>query len=237
MAKRFILSTASLVLLVDKMPSRPLEVIHLGRMRYGEALQIMEERAQSRIKDQVPDALLLVEHEPVFTLGRRAEASNILASQELLKQYGIDVFEAGRGGDVTYHGPGQIVGYPIIDLKPERKDVRRYVADLEQLMIDVSARFGIEAGRQEGLIGTWIDGRRKIGAIGVRITKWVTTHGFALNVNPNMAHFRLIVPCGISDKAVTSISDELGKTVTLEEVMPVVEEIFLEKFSGRTIQE
>ena len=205
---------------------RELEVIRLGRVRYASALEIMEARVAERIADRVPDTLYLLEHEPVFTLGRRANRDNILVNASQLAARGIEVFETGRGGDVTYHGPGQIVGYPIIDLGPDRKDVRRYVQSLEEVMIRSCARYRIEAGRVEGLIGTWIDGSRKIGAIGVRISRWVTSHGFAFNVASALDGFNLIVPCGIGDRGVTSLSRELGREIGMEEAMQAIEEEF-----------
>lgn len=193
----------------------------------------MEQRVAARVEGRVPDALILVEHPPVLTLGRRAERQHILASEELLNRYAIEVIETGRGGDVTYHGPGQVVGYPVISLAPERKDVKRYVAGLEQIMIDVCGSYGLEAGRSPGQIGCWVDGRRKVGAIGVRISKWVTSHGFALNVAPSLEHFGLIVPCGISDKPVTSLQAELGQQPDIEEVFDRCAELFLEAFGDR----
>ena len=210
---------------------RALEVIRLGRVRYASALETMEARVADRIAGRVPDTLYLLEHEPVFTLGRRANKDNILANASQLAERGIEVFETGRGGDVTYHGPGQIVGYPIVDLSPDRKDVRRYVQSLEEVMIRTSARYGIEAGRVEGLIGTWVEGRRKIGAIGVRISKWVTSHGFAYNVASALDAFRMIVPCGITDRGVTSLSLELGREISIEEAMAVIEEEFRALFT------
>ena len=204
---------------------RPLEVIRLGRVRYASALEIMEARVADRIAGRVPDTLYLLEHEPVFTLGRRADRNNILLDASQLADRGIEVFETGRGGDVTYHGPGQIVGYPILDLSPDRKDVRRYVQSLEEVMIRTCARYGIEAGRSEGLIGTWI-GPRKIGAIGVRISRWVTSHGFAFNVARELDGFKLIVPCGITDRGVTSLSQELARDISLEEAMQTIEDEF-----------
>jgi lipoyl(octanoyl) transferase len=212
---------------------RALEVVRWGRVRYGEALARMEARLEARMAGTVPDTLFLLEHEPVFTLGRRAHAENILASPGELAARGIEVFETGRGGDVTYHGPGQIVGYPVLDLSPERRDVRRYVGDLEQVMIDVCAGYGLEAGRVEGLTGTWIDGQRKIGAIGVRISRWCTSHGFAFNVATALDAFGLIVPCGIRDKGVTSLSLELGREVPLDEALDRVEAAFRARFGDR----
>ncbi|MEL6188008.1 MAG: lipoyl(octanoyl) transferase LipB [Myxococcota bacterium] len=214
--------------------ARPLEVIRLGRVRYAEAFERMEARRDERLADHAPDTLFLLEHEPVFTLGRRADPTNILAPPEVLEAAGIEVVETGRGGDVTYHGPGQIVGYPVVSLAPERKDVKRYVADLEQVMIDVCSSYGLEAGRSPGQIGCWLnEGQRKIGAIGVRITKWVTSHGFALNVSPRMGHFGLIVPCGIADKPVTSMEVELGRAPPWDEVMDRCEAAFRERFGQR----
>jgi lipoyl(octanoyl) transferase len=195
----------------------------------------MEQRVADRSAGRVPDCLFLLEHEPVITLGRRAKQENVLFPAEALQAQGIDVVESGRGGDVTYHGPGQIVGYPVVDLRPERKDVRRFVSDLEETMIRTCAHFGVEAGRESGLTGTWVDGKRKIGAIGVRISKWISSHGFALNVVPDSVEaFRWIVPCGISDRSVTSLSAETGRPITVEQVLPVVEACFVERFGDRT---
>lgn len=193
----------------------------------------MDAHATARAQGAVPDTLFLLEHDPVLTLGRRADRGHILASESRLATQGIEVVETGRGGDVTYHGPGQIVGYPVLDLRPERKDVRRYVHDLEQVMIDVCAHFGVVAGRVDGLIGAWVDGKRKIGAIGVRIARWVTSHGFALNVAADLDPFALIVPCGISDRGVTSISRELSQPVAVSEAMDVVETAFRAIFGDR----
>ena len=196
---------------------RPLEIDDLGRTPYREAMAVMEQRVTDRLADRVPDALLVVEHPPVLTLGRAGRRDHVVATSAVLDELGIEVVETGRGGDVTYHGPGQVVGYPVLSLAPDRKDVRRYVATLEQVMIDVCAGYGLRAGRSEGQIGCWIEGARKVGAIGVRISKWVTSHGFAFNVVPDMTHFALIVPCGIADKPVTSLAAELGRAPPLDE--------------------
>src|SRR4051812_29585027 len=178
---------------------RPIEIRELGRVPYADALAMQHALVDDRRADRVPDLLLLLEHPAVLTLGVRGDGgrSHVLSSPDILRARGIDVVEAGRGGDVTYHGPGQIVGYPIIDLKPDRCDVHRYVRDLEQVMIRTVAEYGIEARRIEGLTGTWV-GDEKIGAIGVRISRWITSHGFAFNVNTRLEDFGLIVPCGIS---------------------------------------
>lgn len=215
--------------------TRPLEVVRLdGLVGYADGLAMQEARQQARLRAEVPDVLLLLEHRPVFTLGRRAEHGNILGSPQLLADRGIEVFETGRGGDVTYHGPGQVVGYPIIDLRPDRKDVKRYVYDLEQVMIDVCATFGLTAGRVDGLIGCWVDGQRKIGAIGVRISRWVTMHGFAFNVTDEVLDaFSLIVPCGISDRGVTTLERELGRRHDRGQVIDAIEASFRARFGGR----
>lgn len=175
--------------------------------------------AEERRHDRIPDTLLLLQHPAVITVGNRGDGgrSHIVAPAEHLANLGIDVHETGRGGDVTYHGPGQVVGYPILDLKPDRQDVHKYVRDLEEVMIRVCAGYGIEAGRIQGLSGTWVRGE-KIGAIGVRISRWITSHGFAFNVNTNLEHFTLIVPCGIGDRGVTSLSKLLGREVAIDEV-------------------
>ena len=154
----------------------------------------------------------------MFTLGRNARHENVLLPADLLRERGYQVFESGRGGDVTFHGPGQLVGYPILQLGPERQDVHRYVRDLEQVMIQTCADFGIAAGRIAGLTGTWV-GQQKIGAIGVRLSRWVTSHGFAFNVSTDLSAFELIVPCGIRDRGVTSLALLLGRSVPMTEVM------------------
>jgi len=165
----------------------------------------------------IPDTLLLLEHDPVFTMGRNAVAQHVLFPQEVLRQRGYAVFETGRGGDVTYHGPGQVVGYPILDLSPDRRDVHRYVRDLEEVMIRAAADFGVTGSRIPGLTGVWV-GDEKIGAIGVRIARWVTSHGFAFNVATDLSPFDLIVPCGIRGRGVTSLQ-KLGRPATVAEVM------------------
>ena len=198
---------------------RLLEVRKLGVVPYDEALQLQRALVEKRRTGEVPDLLLLLEHPAVITVGVKGDGgrSNIVAAQERLTELGIDVRETGRGGDVTYHGPGQIVGYPILDLRPDRCDVHRYVRDLEEVMIRVCADYGLTASRIKGLTGTWI-GAEKIGAIGVRISRWITSHGFAFNVNTNLEHFQLIVPCGISDRGVTSIEKATGRRALLDDV-------------------
>ncbi|MEZ4255412.1 MAG: lipoyl(octanoyl) transferase LipB [Polyangiales bacterium] len=195
----------------------PFTVEHLGRRRYGEVHELQKELVEKRTAGEIGDTVLLVEHEPVITLGRAAKTQNVLLSEEMLRARGFDVEEVGRGGDVTYHGPGQVVMYPILDLKPDRQDVRKYVWALEETMIRTAADYGLEAKRIAGLNGAWI-GDRKVGAVGVRISRWVTMHGIALNVTTELSHFDVIVPCGIQDKTVTSLSKELGREVAWSEV-------------------
>ena len=204
-------------------------------MPYGEALALQRTLVEDRRHGRVGDLLLLVEHPPVITLGVRGDGgrAHILASPDALSARGIEVHETGRGGDVTYHGPGQIVGYPIIDLKPDRCDVHRYVRDLEEVLIRAVSDFGIEAGRIAGLTGIWV-GPDKLAAIGVRISRWITSHGFALNVATDLSRFGLIVPCGITDKGVTSMEHLLGHPVPMDEVGNAVASRFAETF-GRSV--
>ncbi len=209
-----------------------MNVRRLGRVGYQEALEIQRELVEQRKQGLIPDQLLLLEHPDVITLGvrTRSDRSHVLATPEALEAEGVALFETGRGGDVTFHGPGQLVGYPIIDLKPDRRDVHRYVRDLEEVLIRVVAEFGIEAGRVEGLTGIWVgpDGREgKLAAIGVRISRWVTSHGFALNVNTDLSRFGLIVPCGIADRPVTSMERLLGQAVPMAEVEDAVARAFI----------
>jgi lipoyl(octanoyl) transferase len=197
---------------------RTLVVRRLGRVPYAEGVEVQQRLVADRQAGRIPDQLLLLEHDPVFTLGRNARRENVLLAEPALKERGIEVHESGRGGDVTYHGPGQVVGYPILDLSPDRRDVHRYVRDLEEVMIRACADYGVQAGRVAGLTGTWV-GDEKVGAIGVRIARWVTSHGFALNVSNDLTPFSLIVPCGIRDRGVTSLERLLGRPVALAEVM------------------
>jgi len=198
---------------------RVLQIRSLGRVPYGEALSMQRALVEERKAGRIDDVLLLLQHPPVITLGVRGDGgrSHIVATDDRLAELGIEVSETGRGGDVTYHGPGQIVGYPIIDLKPDRCDVHVYVRDIEEVMIRVCADYGLTAGRVPGLTGAWL-GAEKIGAIGVRISRWVTSHGFAFNVSTNLEHFKLIVPCGIADRGVTSLERAAGRPIALAEV-------------------
>ena len=204
-----------------------MDVRRLGRVGYEEALALQKTLVEQRKRGEIPDTLLLLEHPDVITLGvkTRSDLSHVLETPEALAAKGVGLFETGRGGDVTYHGPGQLVGYPIFDLKPDRCDVHRYVRDLEEVLIRAVAEFGIGAGRLPGLTGIWVgpEGREaKLAAIGVRISRWVTSHGFALNVNTDLSRFALIVPCGITDKGVTSLERLLGRALPMAEVEEAV---------------
>ena len=196
-----------------------IEVKRLGLVPYEEALALQKQLVEDRKAQRIPDQLILLQHPPVITLGvkSRDDRTHVLASPDELSRQGVELFETGRGGDVTFHGPGQLVGYPIVDLNPDRRDVHRYVRDLEEVLIQVAASFGIVAGRQAGLTGVWV-GNEKLAAIGVRIARWVTSHGFALNVATDLRHFDLIVPCGIRDRGVTSLERLLGRPVPMDEV-------------------
>ena len=212
--------------------TRSLDVKHLGIVAYADGLELQKQLVEQRKRGEIPDQLLLLEHPPVITLGvkTRNDRSHVVATDETLTAEGVEVFETGRGGDVTYHGPGQLVGYPIIDLKPDRCDVHQYVRDLEEVMIRAAGAFGVQAGRIDGLTGAWV-GHEKLAAIGVRIARWVTSHGFAFNVNTPLHHFGFIVPCGITDKGVTSLEKLLGRTVPMAEVEEAVENAFRDVFS------
>lgn len=190
-------------------PTRELTAYRLGRQDYAAIHALQERLVLARQQDQIGDTLLLLEHDPVITLGRAANRDNILWGLEQLRERGVTVHETGRGGDVTYHGPGQLVMYPIISLSPDRQDVRRYVWSLEETMIRLAHEHGLRAERSQGFNGAWI-GQRKLGAVGVRISRWVTMHGLAVNISTDLSAFQLIVPCGISDRGVTSLKQELG---------------------------
>jgi lipoyl(octanoyl) transferase len=218
---------------------RELEVRRLGLVAYAEALAMQRALVEERRAGRVPDLLLLLQHPPVITLGIKPDASrgHIVATPQRLAELGIEVHETGRGGDVTYHGPGQIVGYPILDLKPDRCDVHRYVRDLEEVMIRVCAGYGVQAGRIQGLTGAWVGaekGAEKIGAIGVRISRWITSHGFAFNVSTTLDHFGLIVPCGIADRGVTSLERATRRKLRMEEVEHSVVRQFAAVFEAHT---
>ncbi len=210
------------------------EVQLCGRVAYADGLA-MQQQAVENLRDGTgAEQLFLLEHNHVFTLGRAAKEANILASREYLAAQGIEVHEIGRGGDVTYHGHGQLVGYPIINLKPDRCDVHRYVRDIEEVLIRVIAEYGIKGERIKGLTGIWV-GNEKIAAIGVRIARWITSHGFALNINTDLRYFQMIVPCGIVDKGVTSMQKILGREIDMQEVAQTTAKHFAAVFERQVI--
>jgi lipoyl(octanoyl) transferase len=223
------------------MPPRPLAVRRLGLISYADALTLQRELVEERRAGRMPDTLLLLEHPHVITLGVKARGTltNVIVPRETLEARGVELFDTGRGGDVTYHGPGQLVGYPIIDLRPDRCDVHRYVRDLEEVLIRVAADLGVHAARVPGLSGAWVtpeepqrpESPEKLAAIGVRISRWITSHGFALNVNTDLSYFDLIVPCGIADKGVTSVQRlRDGTPASMAEVMTHTARRFAEVF-------
>jgi lipoyl(octanoyl) transferase len=223
-----------------------IEIRRLGTVKYADALELQGELVEARKADRIPDQLLLLEHPPVITLGVRSrdDRSHVLAAPETLDREGIELVETGRGGDVTFHGPGQLVGYPILDLRPDRLDVHRYVRDLEEVLIRVAGAFGVTAARQPGFTGAWVDTSEaggaprwdKLAAIGVRIARWVTSHGFAFNVTTDLDRFSLIVPCGITDKGVTSLRRLLGRDVAMDEVADAVVTSLATVFDRRPIE-
>jgi len=206
---------------------REVFVRDLGRLGYGEALAIQKELVEKRKQGLIPDQLLMVEHPHVITLGRNGHLENLLANEEVLRRAGIAFHHSDRGGDITYHGPGQIVGYPILDLREWKRDVVAYVRALEQVIMDTLAEFEIEAMRVAGCTGVWVNGK-KVAAIGVHISRWVTSHGFALNHTTDLSYFQYIVPCGIT-KPVTSMR-ELGSTADREAVMAALARGFAKNF-------
>ncbi len=220
-------------------------ILHLGTIDYATGLRLQQRLVELRKEGRIGDVLLLLEHTPVITLGRNAKAKNIIASRELLTQRGVEVVDCDRGGDVTFHGPGQLVGYPIFDLrgfpandgKRKTLGVIEYVRRLEEVLIRTCADFAIPAKRIAGLTGVWTDRdvEAKIAALGVHISRSVTSHGIALNVNTDLSYFNLIIPCGIESKPVTSIQKELGKEISLDEVTTSVSRNFGHVFESQVL--
>ena len=212
------------------MSERELWTVPLGRVSYTEALELQRTLARDRISGVIPqDVLLLVEHPPVVTLGRSSKGKHLLASPDFLASRGVELFEVERGGDVTFHGPGQLVGYPIMDLKRHRQDLHWYLRQLERTLIDVLGQYGISAEQNKGLTGVWAGGR-KIASIGVHARDWVTWHGFALNVTTDLSYFDLIVPCGIDGVRMTSMARELASLPDAEAVSQSVADTFASTF-------
>ncbi len=206
--------------------------LHLVTYENGMALQ--QKLVELRQRDEIDDQLLLLEHPPVITLGRGGKLDNLLASPQILESHGVRFFETTRGGDITYHGPGQVVGYPILHLGEGKRDVRKYVTNLEEVLIRTVAEYGITAARIEGRRGIWV-GNEKIAAIGVRLARGVTSHGWALNVNHNLEHFRRNTPCGLHGTGVTSIQRQLGRAVPVEEVREILAAKFAEIFERELV--
>jgi len=237
---------------------QPIVARWLGRVPYEETHALQKKLLEKRIAGEIPNTLLLLEHEPVVTVGRGGDGSNVIGGAEALKARGVAFAETGRGGDVTYHGPGQLVAYPIFDLRPDRCDVRKYVQDLASVMIALCKDYGVAAGTIPGdsrYVGVWVDRESpkewteidaedarfpnrslaKIGAIGVRLSRWCTMHGFAFNVRPNLAHFGLIVPCGIREYGVTSLQELEADAPALEVVARRAADHFAEIFDATTM--
>jgi len=231
----------------------PCSIVDLGLIPYGEAWELQKRVVAARKADAIEDVLLFCEHRHVITLGRSGNRANLLASESVLRQKGVEYFETIRGGDITYHGPGQIVGYPILNLGAIRRDVVWYVRTLEEAMIRATADLGIAARREDGKTGIWVDtpqriatqssqsaqGKEetteKLAAIGVHISRWVTSHGFAYNVATDLRYFELIVPCGITDRKATSLEKLLGRQVSLEEIRALLAKHVCDVF-GLTIR-
>jgi lipoate-protein ligase B len=202
-----------------------------GRLSYAEGLALQKKVVARRVAKEIPDSLIFVEHAPVITMGKMSKPEHVIGTRP-----GVEVVSTPRGGDVTYHGPGQIVGYPIVDLTAGGLGLKKYLENLEEVMIRAVEPYGIRAGRLAGMTGAWV-GDRKIGAIGVRVEKWVTSHGFALNANTDLSGFDLIIPCGLQGKGVTSIAQEIGRDVDLDELRRSVAAIFGKVFGRRMIHE
>jgi lipoyl(octanoyl) transferase len=200
-------------------------VEQLGLVEYGQALRLQAEKVAQRKAGAIPDALMLLEHPHVYTLGRNAKRENLLVSDDWLAARGVQVFDTDRGGDITYHGPGQLVGYPILDLTQHRRDISWYVRSLEEMLIRVARDFKIEAGRSRGAPGVWVR-NDKLAAMGVHVSRWITSHGFAFNVSTDLSYFERIVPCGLRGRGVTSLEQLLGRAVEMDSVIKRVIEHF-----------
>jgi lipoate-protein ligase B len=208
---------------------RKLFRVDLGLTEYRRVWEIQKKLVRRRVQSQIPDCLLITEHQPIITLGRGTDPSNLLVSPEVLAEKGVDLCEIERGGDITFHGPGQAVLYPIIDLQRREKDVHKYLRDLERFTIEALGELGLEATVKDGLTGIWVEDH-KVGAIGVAVSKWVTYHGVALNVNTDLEYFRFINPCGITDYPVGTVTQFLDKKITLGDVNDLLTQHFARVF-------
>jgi len=206
-----------------------LRVYRLGLTDYGQASRFQERLTEARIKNEVSDTLVLLEHPSTLTLGREDDLRHLLVDRETLTRQEVAIEATDRGGSITWHGPGQVVGYPIVDLKRRGRDIHKYIDDLEEVLLWVLADYGLSGGRDESRVGVWV-GAEKIAAIGVRVRRWVTKHGFALNVNNDLGVFSLINPCGITDRGVTSMARLLGRRLSMDEVRDRIVARFTEVF-------
>ena len=216
--------------------TKKLEILNLGNMKYKKAYELQLELIKKRAAGEIPDTLILVEHPPVFTIGSSGTDEHISVSRDFLESSGIEVFETNRGGDITYHGPGQIVAYPILNLKEHKQDLHWLLRQYEEVTIRLLEEYGITARRIDGLTGVWV-GDEKITAIGVGVRRWVSYHGFAFNVNPNLEHFSYIIPCGIRDKGVTSLSKLQGEEMDMDEMRKKVIKYFAEVFEMEVLED
>ena len=201
----------------------------LGKIDYQAAWELQRELFDKRYKNVLPDILLLLEHNHTYTLGKTADKNNLIGSKNYLEENKISVYDIDRGGDITYHGPGQIVGYPIISLENWKKDTHKYLRAIEEVIIRTCSEFGINSSRNEKYTGVWVE-EKKIAAIGIKVSRWITMHGFAFNVNTDLKYFGGIIPCGIKDKAVTSIENELKQKVNIESVKKLILKHFKDVF-------
>lgn len=215
---------------------REIDYFDLGMIAYDNAWDLQKKTFELRRNNSIKDTLYLLEHPNTYTLGKVTDKANLISSEEFLKKNNISIFEIDRGGDITYHGPGQIVGYPIIDLKLWKEDTHLYLRGLEEVIIRTCKDYGITATRIDKLTGVWI-GHRKIAAIGIKVSRWITMHGFAFNVNTDLSLFNGIIPCGIKDKEVTSLKKELGVEINLSEVKSRLVSNFAEVFSYDKVNE
>ncbi len=209
--------------------NKNLNISDLGFIDYQEAWELQKEIFNKRLNNEIPDTLLLLEHPNTYTLGKTADKNNLIASDLFLKENGFSIYDIDRGGDITYHGPGQLVGYPILNLRDWKEDTHLYLRALEEVIIKTCADYGLETGRKDGLTGVWIEDR-KICAMGIKVSRWITMHGFAFNVNTDLSLFNGIIPCGIRDKEVTSLQKEINKTISMNEVKERIIENFMAVF-------
>jgi len=214
---------------------RELDYYDLGLIGYEKAWLLQRKTFELRRNKDIPDTLYLLEHPHTYTLGKVAQRKNLIGSEKFLLEKGISVFDIDRGGDITYHGPGQIVGYPILDLKEWKEDTHLYLRSIEEVIIRTCRSYGLKAGRIEKLTGVWIEDR-KVAAIGIKVSRWITMHGFAFNVNTDLSLFQGIIPCGITDKSVTSLSKELGRPVDMNEVKGKLVDNFKSVFNYEAVK-